>query len=98
MLKSSQFHGYFCVGFVECPLLQNASKLLRSSPNFGQLPQKKSLSEQGLQANMICFFMKRLDQEQSGHIRVMHIHPAGCGIARVGASPWSKNDNPFSVS
>ena len=27
-----------------------------------------------------------------------HIHPAGCGIARVGTSPWSKNDNSFSVS
>ena len=26
------------------------------------------------------------------------IYPAGCGIARVGASPLSKNDNPFSVS
>ena len=47
MLKSSQFHGYFCVGFVECPLLQNASKLLRSSPNFGQLPQKKVFERAG---------------------------------------------------
>ena len=27
-----------------------------------------------------------------------HIYPAGCGIARVGASPLSKNDNRFSVS
>ena len=26
------------------------------------------------------------------------IYPAGCGIARVGASPLSNNDNPFSVS
>ena len=45
VLKSSQFHWNFCLVFVEYPqklcfsLLQNAGKLARSSPNFGELPQ-----------------------------------------------------------
>ena len=50
---------------------------------FWSAAAKKSLSEQGLQTNMIWFFMKRLDQERSGHIRALPIHVEVCSYVYI---------------